>query len=138
MVELKTRPAEPVADEWTVMTFHITRDDKPVVNLQPLDTLGHLILIREGAEEFIYAHSIEGEAGGIRAPLHTRATPEEVMPQDVHTTHGPDVTFHARFPAPGLYRAWADFAPGDDRIRPDYVIVVRERDRPALTTGTLR
>lgn len=126
-VALKMDPNPPKAGEWTTLTFHLTRGGEPVTNLKPLDALGHLIVIREGGEDFVYAHSTEGEAlGGVRAKMHASAVPEKIgSPTEIHDSHGPDVSFHTQFTKPGLYRVWADFTPAEDRVRVDFVINVK-------------
>jgi len=127
-VGLKMVPTNPEDDPgWTTLTFHLTRSGNPVHDLQPLDTLGHLLILREGAEDVVYAHSTDGEAtGGVQAMAHLPALPTGVGEHEHRGDNlGPDVTFHARFGKPGLYKLWAEFHPGKDHVTADFVVAIR-------------
>ena len=132
-VQLTTTPDPPAAGVWSSLVFSIARDGKPVTNLVPTGTLGHIVILREGGEEFVYAHSTDGEAtGGIRGRAHVRATPSESAAN--HSRHvgdtGPEVTFHTRFAKTGRYRMWVDFRDGDESIDADFAVEVGQPTRP--------
>ena len=132
-VRLTANPEPPAVSVWNALTFSIARDGKAVTNLVPTGALGHIVILREGGEDFVYAHSTDGEAtGGIRGRAHVRATPSESGAD--HRRHvgdtGPDVTFHTRFPTTGRYRMWVEFRAGDDTIDADFVVDVKEPPPP--------
>lgn len=129
-VRLTANPEPPAAGVWNALTFSISRDGKPATDLVPTGTLGHIVILREGGEDFVYAHSTDGEAiGGIRGRAHVRASPSESGAD--HRRHvgdtGPEVTFHTHFPKIGRYGMWVEFRAGDDTIDADYVLDVRQR-----------
>ncbi|HYR28036.1 MAG TPA: hypothetical protein VEU30_06190 [Thermoanaerobaculia bacterium] len=132
-VRLTANPEPPAAGVWNALTFSIAREGKAVTNLVPTGTLGHIVILREGGEDFVYAHSTDGEAlGGIRGRAHVRATPTELAAD--HRRHvgdtGPAVTFHTRFPKIGRYRMWVEFRAGDDTIDSDFVVDVTQPPPP--------
>ncbi|MBI4879857.1 MAG: hypothetical protein HY812_09405 [Planctomycetes bacterium] len=77
----------------THMAYTITRDGKPVTDLQPyLGAMGHLVIISQDLESFVHSHPHEEgaeHAGGGEG--------------------GPRVDFEAHFQRPGLYKGWAQF-----------------------------
>ena len=103
--------AEPVSetrtvhvDEYTVsvtgdlvagrdakLTLSVSRDGKPVTDLQPyLGAYGHLVALREGDLAYLHVHP-DGEPG------------------DGRTQPGPGVVFYAAVPSAGAYRLYLDF-----------------------------
>ena len=79
------------ADDGT-MTLRVTRDGRPVTDLQPyLGASGHLVVIRRGSLDYLHAH------------------PEDGPP-------GPEVAFGVDFDKPGVHRLFFDFKHGD-RVR---------------------
>lgn len=133
VVTLRTNPDPPSTSDWNALRFTLTRDGKPVTDLTPTGTLGHIIILREGGEDFVYAHSSDGEArSGIRARAHAPAVPPSAGSD--HSRHvgdtGPEVTFHTRFPTIGKYRMWVEFRAGDDTIKADFVVDVGEPPPP--------
>ena len=73
------------------LTLRVSRDGTPVTDLDPyLGAYGHLVALRTGDLAYLHVHP-GGEPGdGVTAP-------------------GPDVTFHAQAPSPGVYRLFLDF-----------------------------
>lgn len=62
---------------------------RPVADLQPyLGAQGHLMIVHQDGATFVHSHPLEG-----------RPTPGKVV-------------FNARFPRPGIYKAWAQFQRG--------------------------
>ena len=125
-VRLRSNPEPPAAGIWSSLIFEISRDGKPVTNLTPTGTLGHIVILREGGEDFVFAHSTDGEAlRGMRARAHQPALPTNL---DTHRRHvgdtGPEVTFHTQFPRIGKYKLWVEFLAGGDPVRADFVLDV--------------
>lgn len=125
-VQLTTEPPTPVAGEWTTLRFHLRRRGVPVTDLRSDAGSGHLVILDSSATHFVYAHSTDGEAlHGVRAKLHAPAAPPSVKRHEhAGDDRGPDVQFHALFPAPGLYKVWAELAPGQELLTADFVIKV--------------
>ena len=72
--------------EDTVLTATVSRDGRPVTDLQPyLGAYGHLVSLRNGDVGYLHVHP--DEAGG----------------------PGPAITFHTAFPSTGRYRLFLDF-----------------------------
>ncbi|MEI5099279.1 hypothetical protein RB200_12465 [Streptomyces sp. PmtG] len=73
------------------LTLRVTRDGKPVTDLQPyLGAYGHLVALRSGDLAYLHVHP-EGEPG------------------DGRTKPGPAVSFTATAPSAGAYRLFLDF-----------------------------
>jgi hypothetical protein len=74
------------ADEPSMLTMTVTRDGKPVTDLQPyLGAYGHLVALRAADLEYLHVHPM-GDASA-----------------------GPDIGFHTTFPSAGKYRLFLDF-----------------------------
>lgn len=82
-------PSAPlVAGRNLALTVSLARDGTPVTDLEPLlGALGHLIIVSADRQRFVHSHPVERRGA---APAH-----------------GPDVRFQCQFPAPGVYKAWA-------------------------------
>jgi hypothetical protein len=79
------------ANEPSMLTFSITRDGKPVTDLQPyLGAYGHLVALRASDLAYLHVHPM-GEPG------------------DGATPAGPEIGFHTTFPNDGDYRLFLDF-----------------------------
>lgn len=125
-VQLATDPATPRAGEWTTLSFRLTRDGLPVSDLHEGADSGHLVIIDSSTTQFVYAHSTDGEAtGGVRAKAHLPALPISVSPAP-HDSRRTGTQFHAFFSEPGLYKVWAEIAPGSDHITADFVVEVAD------------
>ena len=123
-VQLRTNPDPPAAGIWNSLVFNVSRNGEPVTNLTPTGSLGHMMILAEGGEDFVYAHSTDGEAlSGIRGRAHVPARPTSL---DSHRGHigdtGPEVTFHSQFPRAGKYKIWVEFLAGNDSVKSDFVI----------------
>lgn len=72
------------------LMFDVTRDGKPVTDLQPyLGAYGHLVALRASDLAYLHVHP-QGEVG--------------------KTPAGPRVAFHAQAPSDGEYRLYLDFS----------------------------
>ena len=84
----------PNADEASMLTLSVSRDGKPVGDLQPyLGAYGHLVALRASDLAYLHVHPM-GDAG------------------DTKSASGPDIGFHTTFPSPGSYRLYLDFQHG--------------------------
>ena len=93
-------------------TFSDAATGQPITDLKPyLSAAGHVIVASEGLYTIEHGH---GEAED--------ATGAEVWPLP-GTTFGPEITFHHRFAAPGLYKLWGQFQTADGHvITADFVV----------------
>ncbi|HEY8373179.1 MAG TPA: hypothetical protein VIL00_10585 [Pseudonocardiaceae bacterium] len=81
-----------VAGGHSTLTVTVTRDGRPVTDLQPyLGAYGHLVVLRTGDLAYVHVHP-------------------EGVPGDGRTSSGPDVTFSVEVPTAGTYRLYLDFA----------------------------
>jgi hypothetical protein len=94
-VSLLATPDKLVSGEETDIPIHFTdeKTGEPVTNLQRyLGAFGHAMMLSEDMTEHVHAH------------------PEEMLEGTAITEGGgPDLTFHALFPKPGLYRIWLQY-----------------------------
>ncbi|MFW2514499.1 heavy-metal-associated domain-containing protein [Demequina sp. SO4-13] len=82
---------DAVAGSSSKLTFAVSKDGKPVVNLEPyLGAFGHLVALREGDLAFLHVH------------------PEGDEPM-VNEESGPEIGFLAEMPTPGRYLLYLDF-----------------------------
>ncbi|WP_436500427.1 hypothetical protein [Actinokineospora sp. HUAS TT18] len=80
-----------VAGSSSKVTLSVTKDGKPVDDLQPyLGSYGHLVALRGGDLAYLHVHP-------------------EGTPGDGKTRPGPDVVFFAEVPSAGVYRLFLDF-----------------------------
>jgi hypothetical protein len=94
-VSLGADPTKLISGEEADVPIHF-EDEKtgePVKNLQRyLGAFGHAMMLSEDMTEHVHAH------------------PEEMLEGTLVTEGGgPDLTFHALFPKPGMYRIWLQF-----------------------------
>jgi hypothetical protein len=86
-----TLDGELTAGSDSKLTLDVSRDGKPVTDLQPyLGAYGHLVALRGG--DLAYLH------------VHPEGTPE-----DGKTEPGPEVVFYAAVPSTGTYHLYLDF-----------------------------
>jgi hypothetical protein len=105
----------PVSGRRLRLRYTVSRDGKPVTDLRPyLGAMGHMVMIGRDLESFVHCHPSETGAGG-GAPV---------------LRGGPDVTFDAALPAPGVYRAWAQFRHGARVITAPFTFEVLAPDAP--------
>ncbi|GAA3097519.1 hypothetical protein JOF29_005985 [Kribbella aluminosa] len=85
-----TLQGTPVAGKESELTFKVTRDGKPVTDLQPyLGAFGHLVSLRGGDLAYLHNHPAEHAEPGAKG--------------------GPEVTFATTFPTAGTYSLFLDF-----------------------------
>jgi hypothetical protein len=86
-----TLSGTPKATEASMLTLSVSRDGKPVTNLQPyLGAYGHLVALRASDLAYLHVHPM-GEPG------------------DGTTAAGPEIGFHITVPSNGDYRLFLDF-----------------------------
>jgi len=96
---------ELVAGRTSEVTLTVTRDGRPVTDLQPyLGAYGHLVALRGGDLAYLHVHP-DGEPG------------------DGRTAAGPSVTFYAEVPTAGTYRLFLDFKHGDVVRTAEFTVV---------------
>lgn len=114
------------AAEDSIIRIGIDRGGEPVTDLQPyLGELGHLVIISQDLKAFVHSHPLHmdddhDEAGADHGHGHGHAHDhaghdhESIMKAahaavDLGNGKPSDVVFHAVFPRPGLYKAFAQF-----------------------------
>lgn len=103
-----------VAGRGAMVSFAVSRDGKPVTDLQPyLGAYGHLVALRSADLAYLHVHP-----GG--------------APGDGRTAPGPDVAFHMTAPSAGTYRLFLDFKHGDRVRTAEFTVNV---DNPPATPG---
>ncbi|MGY1622761.1 hypothetical protein ACI789_11250 [Geodermatophilus sp. SYSU D00965] len=86
---------EPRAGQESELTLSVSRDGRPVTDLQPyLGAYGHLVALRDGDLAYLHVHPVEPDDGTTPAP-------------------GPHVGFATTAPSAGTYRLFLDFRHGD-------------------------
>jgi hypothetical protein len=86
-----TLSGSPKANEASMLTLAVSRDGKPVTDLQPyLGAYGHLVALRTSDLAYLHGHPM-GEPG------------------DGTTPAGPESGFHTTVPSNGTYRLFLDF-----------------------------
>jgi hypothetical protein len=89
-----TLSGDLVPGEESELTFGVTRDGRPVTDLEPyLAAYGHLVVLRDGDLAYLHVHPT-GEPGDGRTPP------------------GPEVRFATTAPSAGTYRLFLDFRHG--------------------------
>ena len=101
VIELKLEPAQIIAGRPATLKYHLTdtRTGEPIKDLAPyLGALGHTLILSEDQSDYVHSH------------------PEELVPESTDKQKvrgGPDVTFGALLPRPGVYRIWTQFLRGE-------------------------
>lgn len=86
-----TLSGDPTANAPSTLTYSVTRNGKPVTDLQPyLGAYGHLVALRASDLAYLHVHPM-GEPG------------------DGKTSAGPEIAFGTTIPSNGDYRLFLDF-----------------------------
>ncbi|HEY7544627.1 MAG TPA: heavy metal-binding domain-containing protein [Blastocatellia bacterium] len=99
-VELKAEPEEIIAGKPVRLKYHLTdaKTGEAVRDLLPfLGAWGHTLILSQDQTDYVHSH------------------PEEQVPageERAKARGGPDVTFEALMPRPGVYRIWTQFLRG--------------------------
>lgn len=127
-IDVRFTSPPPVAGVEKQMTFVVTKNKKPVTDLEPyLGAMGHLVVIGSDATTFLHAHP-EDHAEGHAAKPHVDPPG---APAHTHAATPGIVSFSTTFPKPGLYKAWAQFQVKGKPVIADFVL-----DVPAGAPGT--
>jgi hypothetical protein len=100
-IDLKLEPAQIIAGRPATLKYHLTdaKTGEPIKDLAPyLGALGHTLILSEDQSDYVHSH------------------PEELVPESTDKEKvrgGPDVTFGALLPRPGMYRIWTQFLRGE-------------------------
>jgi hypothetical protein len=109
-----TLSGSPKVNESTELTFSVSRDGKPVADLQPyLGAYGHLVALRASDLAYLHVHPM-GEPG------------------DGTTPAGPRIAFGTTIPSNGDYRLFLDFKHNDAVRTAEFTVSVHESAQPAL------
>ncbi len=96
----------PVAGEESELTFTVSRNGKPVRDLEPyLGAFGHLVSLRTGDLAYLHTHPAQEAHAGDRG--------------------GPQVTFATTFPTAGTYRLFLDYQHGGEVRTAAFTVKVR-------------
>ncbi|QBD77026.1 hypothetical protein EPA93_13830 [Ktedonosporobacter rubrisoli] len=105
-----------LSGEPITLTFHITRNGRPVTDIQPwLGMAGHLLMRSNDGMLFAHVHAV-GAMPGAPGPvssspadwLNGTGAGDTTWPQNTQY-FGPDVQFVYTFPEPGTYQGWMQF-----------------------------
>jgi hypothetical protein len=100
-IALTLDPPTIIAGRVTTLKYHLT-DEKtghPVTDLRPyLAAWGHTLILSADQSDYLHSHP-------------TETVPDTADRESLRG--GPDVTFEALFPRPGIYRIWSQFLRGD-------------------------
>jgi hypothetical protein len=103
-----TLQGTPRANEASMLTLSVSRDGRPVDDLQPyLGAYGHLVAVRASDLAYLHVHPM-GE------------------PDDGSTAPGPEIGFHTTFPSTGTYRLFLDFQHQDVVRTAEFTVNVSE------------
>ncbi|HXG66569.1 MAG TPA: heavy metal-binding domain-containing protein [Blastocatellia bacterium] len=100
-VELTLEPAEIIAGKPVQLKYRLTdaKTGEPIRDLVPyLAAWGHTLILSEDQTDYVHSHP-------------EQAVPENAIQEKLRG--GPDVTFDALLPRPGIYRIWTQFLRGD-------------------------
>lgn len=92
----------------TSLAFLLTdaRSGQPITDLEPyLGAFGHLMIIHQDGQTVVHSHPAEDEAG-------------------LAQSRKGNVLFNARFPKPGIYKAWGQFQRGGKVITIPFVLKI--------------
>lgn len=104
-----TLTGDLVAGRESALTFSVSRDGRPVDDLQPyLAAYGHLVALRAGDLAYLHVHP-DGEPG------------------DGVTAAGPDITFYADVPTAADFRLYLDFQYDGVVRTAEFTATARER-----------
>lgn len=150
-VHLTTNPS-PLKPGDSTLRFTLTRQGKPVTDLQPLmGAMGHVIALGPGGAPFLHIHPLGGheahaEMAGMQGmdktytcPMHPEVRSDkpgscpkcgmnltQASDPSMNPKTGPgEVAFHANFPRPGLYKVWGQFQRGSSMLIAPFTVRVQ-------------
>jgi Cu+-exporting ATPase len=105
------------AGDLSQFVVRLTRDGAPATDLEPyLGAASHVVVLNQYAARFAHVHAVAGEQ-----------PPGAAMGEmaDPPARFGPAVAFSHRFPEPGLYKVWLQFAHGGQVETVAWVVEVK-------------
>jgi Cu+-exporting ATPase len=110
-------PSSPTrAGEQSTFVLEVTRDGKPVTDLQPyLAAAAHIVILDQKADGFQHTHAWPGQT-----PPKDEMAAMAALPANF----GSDSVFIASFDKPGLYKIWAQFSHQGQIITVSWVVPV--------------
>jgi hypothetical protein len=106
--ELVFQPRTPTAGLHTNFVFRLTKDGRPMNDLEPyIGAMGHCVIISADTGTYLHCH------------------PEQLQTPTPADRGGPDISFHTIFPKPGRYKIWGQFKRGDSVFIADFVVDVK-------------
>lgn len=112
------------AGEDVRFTLQVTRDGRPVTDLEPyLGVPAHMIIVSSDTRDFAHSHGEASEAGNTEHEAMQGMEGMESMGSS-SGTFGPEVSFHHTFPRSGLYKLWIQFGYRGSIITVPYVVEV--------------
>ena len=116
--EIFFQPRSPVAGIETHFLIRLTKDGRPVNDLQPyIGAMAHGVFISEDSQIYLHCH------------------PEQLITPTPDARAGPDIPFATNFPKPGLYKLWAQFKRDDKMLVVSFVVDVKS---PILPPNVIR
>jgi hypothetical protein len=113
-----TLSGTPKASEASMLTLSVSRNGKPVTDLQPyLGAYGHLVALRASDLAYLHVHPM-GEPG------------------DGKTPGGPEIGFHTTVPSNGGYRLFLDFKHDDVVRTAEFTVSVGSAESVEPTAST--
>ncbi len=111
--ELVCQPRTLSAGTHALLLFRLSDRGQRVTDLEPyMGAMGHCAIISQDTHAFLHCH------------------PEQLFPPRGGSHGGPDVAFHAMFPAPGMYKKWGQFQRGGRVVVGDSVVRVESSVLP--------
>jgi hypothetical protein len=113
-------PQQITAGQLTDFSLHITKNGKPVTDLQDyLGAVAHTIILGQSDLSYLHIHAVDRNG--------RMATTEGSMPgMDMgDAATGPDLNFQTTFAKPGNYKLFTQFQINGSVITTDYVINVK-------------
>ena len=116
--ELFFQPRSPVAGIETHFLIRLSKDGRPVNDLQPyIGAMAHGVFISQDSQVYLHCH------------------PEQLLAPTPDARAGPDIPFATIFPKPGLYKLWVQFKREDQMHVVSFVVDVKS---PILPPNVIR
>ncbi len=114
LAELRFQPRTPVAGIETHFLVRLSKDGKPVTDLEPyVGAMAHAVFVSQDSGTYLHCH------------------PEQLMAPSPGARGGPDIPFATFFPQSGRYKLWIEFQRHGQVSVVSYVIEVKSPMLPA-------
>lgn len=109
-------PSDTKKQEEVTYTLNITKNGKPVTNLENyLGALGHSVILKEESLDFIHTHAFDA--------TDDNAMQEHTKQQET-ASNGPKISFATTFPESGVYKIFTQFQHEGEVQTVDYIVKV--------------